>query len=61
MLTFTASHTQNVSINRTESTRITRLFAQLPKILAESMFKSMALVENEWQMVLVENEWQYAS
>ena len=33
----------------TETTRMTRLLTQQPKILAESTCKSMVLVKNEWQ------------
>ena len=33
----------------TGTTRVTRLLAQLPVILAESTCKSMFLVEIEWQ------------
>jgi hypothetical protein len=33
----------------TGTTRMTRLLEQQPKILAESMCKSMVPVENEWQ------------
>ena len=47
MHAFTASHKQIQK--STGTTRMTRLLVQQPKILAESICKAMALVENEWQ------------
>ena len=46
MHTFTASHKLCKSIG---TIRMTQLLVQQPKILAESMCKSMVSVENEWQ------------